>query len=130
MHLPKARAQGRTLRKKPKATATAVITEPTFFPQNKRIEVIVEDRQRSTDVAWTTGDVIGLHVLATRANDDCTWRAITSLVEPGFETDQWSENACATAPGNELVVTHAPRALTDKPEFFQHGLVAVTANAR
>ncbi|WP_197288059.1 SGNH/GDSL hydrolase family protein [Nocardia sp. NRRL S-836] len=103
-------------------SATAVSTEPESIPQHKRSEVIGKDWQESTDIAWTTaGDASGFHVLAAQAREGYAWRTVTSLVEPGFDADQWIGNACATASGQKLVVVYAPRTFTNKPDLFERG---------
>ncbi|GGU20200.1 SGNH/GDSL hydrolase family protein [Lentzea flava] len=109
--------------------ATAASTEPASVPQNKRTEVIGKDWQKSTDIAWTTtGDATGFHVLGARASDGYAWRTVTSLVEPGFEADQWIGNACATASGKKLVVVYAPRTFTNKNHLFERGGFTATVD--
>ncbi|MFH8713133.1 GDSL-type esterase/lipase family protein [Streptomyces zaomyceticus] len=74
------------------------------------------------DLAWTTaGDADGFHVLGARESEGHTWRTVTSLSEPGVETDRWIGNACLTASGRRLVVVYAPRAFTNRPELFLRG---------
>ncbi|MGW8354684.1 GDSL-type esterase/lipase family protein [Streptomyces wedmorensis] len=74
------------------------------------------------DLAWTgVGDEEGFHVLVARKPEGHAWRTVTSLSEPGIDTDRWIGNACLTASGRRLVVVYAPRTFTNRPELFLRG---------
>ncbi|MFN8076685.1 MAG: GDSL-type esterase/lipase family protein [Kineosporiaceae bacterium] len=100
-------------------------------PDEQRASVLGSGWRTSQDVAWSlAGDATGLHVLAAPASSGYSWRTVATLVEPGFDTDRWIGNACATASGKRLVVTYAPRAFTNREALFDRGgFVAVVTLA-
>ena len=65
--------------------------------------------QHSPDEAVTvSGDASGLHVLAASEASGYAWRTVTTLGDPGVETDLWIGQACVTASGRYAVVVYAP----------------------
>ncbi|MFJ5707209.1 GDSL-type esterase/lipase family protein [Streptomyces sp. NPDC093105] len=97
-------------------------TIPEPAPQNSPRPGTAERKESGGDLAWTTvGDADGFHVLGARESEGHAWRTVTSLSEPGIETDQWIGNACLTASGRRLVVVYAPRAFTNRAELFLRG---------
>ncbi len=95
---------------------------PAAVPVADRTRVLGAGWNRSADRAWTvSGDGDGLHVLVADAATGYAWRSAATLSEPGFDTDRWIGNACATASGRKVVVTYAPRAFTNKAGLFDRG---------
>lgn len=95
---------------------------PSAIPPERRREVLGRTWNRSTDLAWTlAGDASGLHVLTAEANDGYAWQTIATLAEPGLATDRWIGNGCATASGERLVVTYAPRSFSNQEELSDRG---------
>ena len=87
--------------------------------------------RRSPDQLWTLrGDATGLHLLVADSADGYAWRTITSLSEPGLETDRWIGNGCLTASGRYAVVVYAPRAFTNRPATFLRGGFAAVVDLR
>lgn len=100
-------------------------------PKADRAAVLGSDWQSSDDRAWVTiGDAAGFHVLVADMADGYRWRTLTSLAEPGFETDRWIGNACLTASGRTLVVVYAPRTFTNKTDLFDRGGFTATVDMR
>ena len=81
----------------------------------------------SRDRVWTVrGDDTGLHLLVADQSDAYAWRTVTTLREPGIETDAWIGHACLTESGRRAVVTYAPRAwVNDGSTFLRGGFSAV-----
>lgn len=76
----------------------------------------------SDDVAMTaSGDATGFHILLATARSGYAWRTVTTLWEPGVETDQWIGTTCLTASSRRAVVVYAPRAFTNNPVLFERG---------
>jgi hypothetical protein len=95
---------------------------PAAVPVADRTRVLGAGWNRSADRAWTvSGDGDGLHVLVADAATGYAWRSAATLSEPGFDTDRWIGNACATSSGRRLVVTYAPRTFTNKAELVDRG---------
>ncbi|BCB89670.1 GDSL-type esterase/lipase family protein [Phytohabitans suffuscus] len=88
----------------------------------ERDRVLGRGWRGSADRAWVvSGDAAGLHVLVADARDGYAWRTAATLVEPGFDADQWVGNACATGSGRRLAVAFAPRAFTNSGALFSRG---------
>jgi hypothetical protein len=108
----------------PSDAAPAVPAEdaPMAVAPAARDAVLGSGWRKSTDIAWTTsGDANGFHILAAAADTGYTWRAVASLSEPGFETDQWIGNACLSGSGRRLAVVYAPRTFTNEERLFDRG---------
>ncbi|MFC9388450.1 golvesin C-terminal-like domain-containing protein [Streptomyces venezuelae] len=104
------------------AVGLVAATLPEPAPQESPRPVSAEPAKAGGDLAWTTvGDADGFHVFRARESEGHVWRTVTSLSEPGIETDRWIGNACLTASGRRLVVVYAPRAFTNRPELFLRG---------
>ena len=104
------------------STAEPAPPPPGAVPPADRARVLPSDWRTSADLAWTTtGDAAGFHVLVAKASTGYQWRTVTTLVEQGFDSDQWVGNACLTASGNRLVVVYAPRSFTNRVDLFDRG---------
>jgi hypothetical protein len=80
------------------------------------------DWRAATDRLWTVrGDATGLHLLAAEQRRGYAWRTVTTLSEPGVETDRWVGNACLTESGRYAVVVYGPRAFTNDAALFLRG---------
>ncbi|MEV7419135.1 NocE [Streptomyces sp. NPDC089919] len=102
----------------PGATAQPADTHPAEVPAAARRGVIGS----ASDRAWTTsGDAAGFHVLVADAGAGYRWKTAATLLEPGFDTDAWIGNACATESGRRVVVAYAPRTFTNKPDLMSRG---------
>lgn len=78
--------------------------------------------QRSDDELWTLrGDAVGLHLLAASASSAYSWRTVTTLGDPGVETDRWIGHGCLTASGRYAVIAYAPRAFTNSASLYLRG---------
>jgi hypothetical protein len=104
-----------------------VATAPGRVPERDREGTLGKGWQTSTDRAVTTsGDADGFHVFTARAAEGYAWREVTTLTEPGFDTDRWVGNLCVTGSARRAVVVYAPRAFLNRgPLFERGGLVAV-----
>ncbi|MEV5958221.1 SGNH/GDSL hydrolase family protein [Streptomyces sp. NPDC051987] len=79
----------------------------------------------SSDRAVTAiGDASGFHVLVADASKAYSWRTAASLSEPGFDTDQWIGQTCATASGRYAFVVYAPRRFATRSSRFDEGAFA------
>jgi hypothetical protein len=91
-------------------------------PEQQRDRVLGDGWEGSADRAWTlAGDAGGLHVLVADAAAAYAWRTVATLGAPGFDTDRWIGNACATGSGQRLVVAYAPRSFTNASDLFLRG---------
>lgn len=89
---------------------------------DKRDSVLGEKWRTSDDVMlYLNGDATGLHVLVSRESKGYAWETLTSLSEPGVETDRWIGNGCVTGDGRHVAVVYAPRAATNDSELMQRG---------
>ncbi|WP_258725777.1 SGNH/GDSL hydrolase family protein [Cellulomonas sp. NS3] len=110
-------------------SAEAPSTDPTeapvlvpVVPEERREDVLGAEWRDSGDRAWLLhGDADGLHVMVAEAAEAFAWRSVAALWEPGYDTDRWIGNACATASGERLVVTYAPRHFTNHHDAFLRG---------
>lgn len=76
----------------------------------------------SADRLWLArGDANGFHLLAAEQSSGYAWRTVTTLSEPGVETDRWVGNACLTESGRYAVVVYGPRAFTNDASLFLRG---------
>jgi len=75
----------------------------------------------SADRAVTLApDSDGVHVLAADSTKAYRWRTVTTLVEPGFDSDLWTGNFCL-ADRSHAVVVYAPREFADTQELMERG---------
>jgi hypothetical protein len=100
-------------------------------PAARRDAVLGDGWRSSTDRAWTTtGDADGFHLLVADAASGYGWRTVSTLAEPGIETDQWIGNACLTASGRRAVVVYAPRTFTNEAVLFDRGAFGAVVDLR
>ncbi|MEU0301872.1 hypothetical protein ABZ252_20745 [Streptomyces sp. NPDC006175] len=110
-------AEARPARSEPSPAA-----RPGTVPVEDRAEVLGADYQDSADIAWTTtGDAQGFHLLTASEKSGYTWETLASLVEPGFDADQWIGNVCVTGSGKRAVVVYAPRTFTNDAKLMARG---------
>ena len=96
--------------------------EASAVPPAARDRVLPSGWRLSDDrVLVTAGDATGLHILVAELRTGYTWRTVTTLAEPGFDTDQWIGNACVTGSGRRAVVVYAPRSFTNDMDLFDRG---------
>ncbi|SDY43049.1 hypothetical protein SAMN05444365_102240 [Micromonospora pattaloongensis] len=109
------------------APARPTADAPRSVGAGQRDAVLGAGWRSSTDRALvTSSDADGFHLLAGRASEGYQWRPVTTLSEPGVETDQWIGNVCVTGSGRRAVVAYAPRTFTNKAELFDRaGFTAV-----
>ncbi|MET8162372.1 endonuclease/exonuclease/phosphatase family protein [Sphaerisporangium sp. NPDC005289] len=97
-------------------------TAPAAVPAADRARVLGERWRDSTDRALlATGDAGGFHILAADAMTGYAWKTVSTLSEPGVETDRWIGNMCVTASGRRAVVVYAPRTFTNDERLFDRG---------
>lgn len=101
------------------APARPAADAPRAIPSADRDAVLGAGWRSSTDRALiTSGDADGFHLLVGRASEGWQWRTVTTLAEPGVETDQWVGNVCVTRSGQRAVVVYAPRTFTNEASLF------------
>lgn len=117
------------LDKASKVTAQPEQDLPSAVPERDRVRVLPEDWKTSGDVAWATvGDSTGFHILTATAASSYAWGVTATLVEPGFDADEWIGNACVTSSGRYAVVVYAPRSFVNDPDLFDRGGLAAVVD--
>ncbi|MFD6138972.1 SGNH/GDSL hydrolase family protein [Promicromonospora sp. NPDC060271] len=115
----------------PKVTAQSEQGRPSAVPERDRAEVLPENWKTSGDVAWATvGDANGFHVLTATAESGYSWGVTATLVEAGYEADEWIGNACVTSSGRYAVVVYAPRMFVNKPDLFDRGALSAVVDLK
>ncbi|GGL13481.1 hypothetical protein GCM10012284_55270 [Mangrovihabitans endophyticus] len=106
----------------PAPTATPDSPSGPSIAPSDRDRLLSPSWRRSSDMAWTaTGDAGGFHIMTASARTGYAWHTVTTLAEPGFDTDRWIGNACLTGSGRRLVVVYGPRTFTNRPALFDRG---------
>lgn len=122
---PGATADGAPSSSRPSSSAPAAI------PPAERTSVLGPGYRSSDDqVLKVVGDASGLHLLLARERDGYAWRTVTTLSEPGVETDRWIGNTCLTADGEHAAVVYAPRTATNRADLLQRGGLAAVVDLR
>lgn len=112
----------------PSPTGRAPMTGSSIPPE-ERDTLLPKDWRSSADMLWTTsGDPTGLHLLVAEARSGYTWRTVTTLSEPGFDTDRWIGNVCLSGSGKRAVVVYAPRQFTNRERLFGRGAFAAVVD--
>ncbi|MBY8884126.1 SGNH/GDSL hydrolase family protein [Streptomyces sp. PTM05] len=101
----------------PQAAASTVSTGGVDNPDG----ALPKGWKSSTDkAAVISPDSTGVHVLAAEAKQGYAWRSVTTLSEPGFDTDMWIGDSCQTDP-DHLAVAYAPRDFTNEQDLMERG---------
>ncbi|MEU8319712.1 SGNH/GDSL hydrolase family protein [Nonomuraea sp. NPDC048881] len=101
------------------------------MPAARRQQVLPSGWESSEDVAYAaTGDSTGFHILIAEARNGYQWRTLTTLSEPGMDTDQWVGNACLTGDGDSAIAIYAPRHFTNRAELFARGAFAAVVDVK
>jgi len=107
--------------------ATNTKVDPSSARQ--RTQLLQPGWRSSSDRLWTVrGDAAGLHLLVADAADAYTWRTVTTLSEPGADTDRWVGNACLSTSGRYAVVVYAPRSFTNDESLYLRGAYVATVD--
>jgi hypothetical protein len=97
-------------------------TGGSVVPQRLRNAVLGKDWKTSNDrIVFGQGDPSGFHVFTATERTGYEWKTLTTLVEPGIETDRWIGNTCVTGDGKHVAVVYGPRTFTNEADMMERG---------